>query len=289
MKLNLRSLAFVLLAGTVLAACDPKTTDPGPTPTAATMSFKQGARYEVNSYQTDPTTAQKLSATERTRTWTLVNTSASVYGRANVGVFVDSIIAGGSIITVADSVLLQQSSGSNDVYRYASLAPELDFSGTTVVNVDLGKQWMREVLLNATTANWFVGEAADTVQIDISVPGFQGLKVAVADSAIASTTESVTIGTSSYTATKTTHKLELSVSAIVAIPLLGNQVVKLKSESLSRVTWTVPSLGAIVREERQGKVLDVSGTSVGSVTIPSFTLPVPGYISVMTKVLATGN
>ncbi len=287
--MNARTLVIALLGLTSLAACETTPSDPGPTPPAATMSFKQGARYEMNSYQTDPSTGQKVALTERTRTWTLVNPSASVYGRTGVAVYVDSIIAGGSIITVADSVRLQQQSGTNDIYRYASLAPDLDVSTTSVINVDLGRQWMQEARLNATVAKWFVGEAADTVQMDLAIPGFQGVKIGVADSATASTTESITIGGTSYTATKTTHKLEVSVSVLISIPIVGVQAVKLKSESLARTTWTVPSLGVIAREERQGKVIDVSGTTVSGVTIPSFTLPVTGYVSAMTRVLATGN
>lgn len=268
-----------------LASCTTTPVDQGPAPTPATMSFKQGSRYQFDSYQTDPSTGSKVSATERTRTWTLVNTAGTIQGRSNVAIYIDSVIAGGPLLVVADSVFLQQESGNNDIYRYASLAPELDFSGTSVINIDLGKQWMHEARLNATTANWFVGEAADTVQMsNLSIPGLQGVKVAVADSAIASTADNVTVGGTSYPATKTTHKLELSISAIVAIPILGNTSIKLKTESLSRTTWTIPTLGVIGHEEREGRVIDVSGTTVSGVTIPSFSLPVPGYVSVMTAV-----
>lgn len=283
-------LVWVGVLAASLASCDTNTVDQGPPPAPATMTFKQGARYEFNSYQTDPSTQAKMSATERTRTWTLVNTSASIQGRSNVAVYVDSIIAGGPIIVVADSVFLQQQSGSNDIYRYASLAPELDFSGTSVIDIDLGKQWMHEARLNATTARWFVGEAADTVQMsNLNVPGLQGVKIAFTDSATASANESITIAGTAYTATKTTHKLILSISAIVNIPILGPTPIQLKSESLQRVSWTIPSLGVIAREEREGKVIDVSGTTFSGVTIPSFTLPVPGYISVMTRVIAAGG
>ncbi|MBS1913839.1 MAG: hypothetical protein JST22_17760 [Bacteroidetes bacterium] len=287
--MNGRIITLALLLAAGLAACNTKVIDPGPTPPAASMTFKSGARYQYDSYQTDPTTSEKMSATERTRTWTLVNPSASAYGKTGVAVFIDSIVAGGTIVTVADSVLLEQSSGSNDINRYASLAPELDFSGNVPINVDLGRQWMREATLNATTANWFVGEAADTVQMNLNVPGLQGVKVGVADSAIASAQDNVVVNGTSYTATKTTHSLELSISLLVNVPILGVQAIKVKSETLSRTTWTVPSLGAIAREERQGKVIDVSGSTISGVTIPSFSLPVPGYVSVMTQVLATGN
>lgn len=288
MKPRHLALALVLSAG--LASCTTDPVDPGPTPTPTAMTFKQGARYEFNSYQTDPTTAEKVSATERTRTWTLINKSATVFGRAGVAIYVDSVVAGGPILTVADSAYLQQPSGDNYVFRYASLAPELDFTGASVVDVDLGKQWMQEARLNATTARWFVGESADTVQIPgLAIPGLQGIKVGVGDSSVASAKETITIGGVAYEATRTTHKLELSISALVSIPVLGVQALKLKSESLTRTTWMVPSLGAIAREERDGKVIDVSATTISGVSIPGFTLPVPGYKSSMTRVLATGN
>lgn len=281
---NLAGIALMMVA---LAACDTTPSDPGPTPEPATMSFKQGAQYEFTSYQTDPSTGAEQSITRRTRKWTLANTSATVHGRSNVAVYIDSVIAGGPIITVADTIYLQQQTGTNDVYRYASLAPELDFAGTSIIEVDLGKQWMHESRLNASVARWYVGEAADTVQMDLNVPGLVGLKVAITDSAVASASENITINGTSYPATKTTHKLILSISAIHNLPLLPP--ITLKSESLQRTTWTVPSLGVIAREEREGKVLDVSGTTFGGMTIPSFTLPVPGYYSAMTRVVATGG
>jgi hypothetical protein len=273
-----------------LAACDTNTVDQGPAPTPASMTFKQGARYEFNSYQSDPSTGNKIGATDRTRTWTLVNTSGSVQGRTGVAIYVDSVIAGGSLINLADSVYLQQASGTNDIYRYASLAPDLDFSGTAIVNFDLGKQWMHESRLNATTANWFVGEAADTVTMsNMNVPLLEGIKIAITDSAVGSSADNLTIGGTSYAATKTTHSLRFSISAIINVPIIGNTPVELKSETLARTTWTVPSLGVIAREERQGKVIDVSGGSFSGVAIPSFTIPVPGYSSMMMSVIATGN
>lgn len=281
------NLVGIALLAATFAACDTTPSDPGPAPEPATMSFKQGARYEFTSYQTDPEDGSEQSITRRTRTWTLVNTSATVQGRSNVAVYIDSVIAGGPIITVADTIYLQQQSGTNDIYRYASIAPELDFAGTSVIEVDLGKQWMHEARLNASTARWYVGEASDTVQMDLSVPGLTGIKVAITDSAVASSADNVMIGGTSYPATKTTHKLILSVSALHSLPLLPP--ITLKSESLQRVTWTVPSLGVIVREEREGKVLDVSGTTVGGMSIPSFTLPIPGYISIMNRVVASGG
>jgi hypothetical protein len=285
-KIALASLGLLMMG---LSACQDTITDPGPEPTAASMSFKQGARYEFTSHRTSPSTGTIESGSERQRTWTLVNKSASVQGRSNVAIYVDSVFSGGTIINVADSVYLQQQAGSNFVYRFASLAPELDFAMASAINIDLGREWMQEARLNATTARWFVGEAADTVQMDLSIPGFQGMKVGVADSAIASVTEAITINGQSYTATKTTHKLELSLSAIVAIPIIGNTPIKLTSASLNRTTWIVPELGAIVKEVREGKVLDVSTGTYGSITVPGFQVPVPGYVSTMTRVIATGT
>lgn len=283
-KITLACLAMIAVG---FGACETNPTNPDPNPPAATMAFKQGARYEFTSYRTSPTTGAKDNASERTRVWSLVNASASVYGRSNVAIFVDSVFSAG-IFTLADTVYLQQS-GNNDVYRYASLAPELDIAGTSVVDFDFGKGWMHESRLNATSARWMVGEVADTVQLDLSVPALQGVKIAVADSATASSTENIEVNGVTYPATKTTHKLELSVSAIVTLPIVGNTAIKLKSESLTRTSWTVAQLGAIVKEEREGGVIDVSSGTYGGVNIPGFNLDVPGYVSVMTKVLATGN
>lgn len=280
-------LVLIGVMAASLAACDTNTVDPGPLPDAATMTFKSGARYEFNSYQTDPSTQQKLSATERTRTWTLVNTSGTVQGRSGVAIYVDSVVAGGPIIVVSDSVFLQQQSGTNDIYRYASLAPDLDFSGTAILNFDLGKGWMHESRLNAVSALWLMGEAADTVQMsNLSVPLLTGIKIGITDSAIASAADNLVIGGTSYAATKTTHRLTFKIAALTTVPFF-NQI-SLKTETITRTSWTIPSLGVIAREEREGKRIDVSGGTFGTVSIPSFTIPVPGYFSVMTKVLATG-
>ncbi len=285
-KIALASLGLLMMG---LAGCQDTITDPGPEPEAATMSFKQGARYEFSSYRTDASSGTIESGSQRQRTWTLVNPSASVQGRTGVAVYVDSVFSGGGLINVADSVYLQQQSGSNNVYRYASLAPELDFAMASAVDIDLGREWMQETKLNATTARWFVGEASDTVQMDLNIPGLQGMKVAVVDSAVASAVEDITIGGTTYKATRTTHKLELSLSAIITIPILGNQSIRLTGASLNRTTWMVPSLGAIVKETREGKVLDVSSGTYGTITVPGFQVPVPGYFSTMTRVIATGN
>lgn len=284
-KITLACLA-VIVAG--LGACETTPTDPDPNPPAATISFKQGASYEFTSYRTSPSTGAKDNASERRRVWSMANTSASVYGRSNVAIFVDSVFSAG-IFTLADTVYLQQQSGSNDIYRYASLAPELDIAGTSVIDVNFGKGWMHESRLNATAARWFVGEVADTVQLDLSVPALQGVKIAVTDSATASSTEDITINGVSYPSTKTTHKLELSVSAIITLPIVGTTAVKLKSESLTRTSWTSATLGAIIKEEREGGVIDVSSGTYGGVNIPGFNLDVPGYVSVMTRVIASGN
>jgi len=284
-KITLACMGVMMIC---LAACEDSPSDPGPDPTPSTMSFKSGARYEFTSYTTSPSDGSKNESTERRRVWTLATPSGSAYGRSNVAIYIDSVFSAG-VISLTDTVYLQQQTGTNDIFRYASLAPELDFSGSSVVDLDLGRGWMHEARLNAATARWFVGEAADTVQMDVSIPNLQGIRIAVTDSAVASSADNVTIDGTSYAATKTTHRLELSVSAIVSIPVIGNTSIKLKSESLNRTSWTVPQLGAIVREERDGAVIDVSSGNYGGVSIPGFDLPVPGYVSVMTKVLAVGS
>lgn len=287
--MNRITLACLGLLMFGLAACQETPSDPGPTPDPATMSFKQGARYEFTSYRTSASTGLKDNSSERRRIWSVVSDGGVAHGRSNVGIYVDSVFAGGGIITIADTVYLQQQPGTNDVYRYASLVPELDFAGTSIIGVDLGKTWMHEARLNASTARWFVGEAADTVQMDISFPGFRGVKIGVTDSAVASASESITIDGNNYTATKTTHRLRFAISVIADIPILGTRAIEVKSETMNRTTWTVPQLAAIVREDREGKLINVTAGNYGGVTVPGFELPIPGYYSLMTKVLATGN
>jgi hypothetical protein len=277
-------VALGLSAALFFSACNTKVTDPGTPPPSAQMSFKSGARYQYASNHTDPSNPSQKSDSS-SRVWALVQASATAHGKSNVGVYVDSILAlGGVGAWVVDSVYLQQSTGSNDIYRYASLAPELDFSaGASLVPVDLGKQWSQEARLNATAAAWLVGEASDTIQYDVGIPAVQGMKVAVKDTAVASSVEQMTIDGMSYSTTKTTHKLELSISIIIDIPIVGRTSVKVASESLTRTTWMSHELGAIVREEREGKVINASYSG------QNFQIPVPGYLSVMTKVLAKGN
>lgn len=274
----------LLLLTAVIGGC--KETIVEPPPPAASMTFKQGARYQYSSYHTDPQDSTRKSDSS-SRTWSLLNTSASAHGRSGVVVYIDSVVAlGGVGALVVDTVYLQQSSG--DLYRYASLAPELDFAGATVIDPDLGRDWMRESRPGTTAGGWLVGEASDTIQYNLGIPGVDRLKVTVKDTVTASALENISIDNKSYEATKTTHRLELSFSILVTVtlpPPIGTSVipVKIASESLGRTTWTVPSLGAIVREDRQGRV--INATYEGQ----SYTIPVPGYFTIMTKVLATGG
>jgi len=291
MKTITVTLAALLLLG--VAACNESTTNPTDNPASETMAFKQGAKYEYQTYRTDPNdpgTGTKLDTSEQKKVLTLVNSSASVYGRSGVAVYVDSVFSLAGIFSVSDSTFLQQQSGGNDIYRYASLAPELDFSSIGILDLDLGKDWRHEAKLGASSALWLVGEVADTFQIP-SVPStVKGIKVAVTDSAVSSATESITIGGTSYKTTKTTHSLTLSFTALIDIGL-GTIPIQIPAvQTLSRTTWISTDLGAIVREEREGKIfhfgtLTVPGTGSG-VEIPD--IPVPGYVSIMTKVLATG-
>jgi len=271
------------LAAMSMTACNESTVDPGPEPDSQSMSFKSGARYEYTSYSTDAESGDKTEATERTRVWTLTQTNATVEGKAGVAVYVDSVFNVGGVVDLTDSVYLRQESGSNDVYRYASLAPELDFSG--VGAVDLGSDWMHEAKLNATSAAWLVGRAQDTVDYDPGISGVtvEGLEVSVTDSAVGSAAETVTIGSKEYKTTKTTHKLIVAVTALVKIGPLPTTPLELKTVSLERVSWISHELGAIVREQREGAVIDAAIQGQG------VTIPVPGYHLEMTQVLSAGG
>lgn len=277
--------AIAVSAALAGGGCDElKPTDPGGNqPPAATMSFKQGAQYEYQSYRTDPQTQQRTDTTARRRTWTLVSNSATVQGRTNVAVYIDSVFStGGGFISVSDTAYFHQQTGTNDLYRFASLAPELDVSGVSFL--DIGRTWMHESRLNATSANWQVGEVADTIPNTFGIPLVGGFRVAVTDSAVASSVENppAPYAGPAVQATKTTHRLTFKVSVLTQV---GNLVVPvtITTTSLTRTTWTVPSLGAIVMEQREGKVIDVNYQGQG------FQIPVPGYVSFMTKVIATGG
>lgn len=280
-------ISIALCAALAFAACKETTTDPEPTPDPQQMSFKSGARYEYLSYSTDAETRQKVDPTERTRTLTLVQTNATVHGQSGVAVYIDSIFNVGGVLDVNDSVYLRQQSGTNNVFRYASLISELDFTGIGVV--ELGRDWRREAHLGATTAAWLTGREQDTIPYDPGISGVtvEGLEVAVTDSAVASSIEKVTVGTTEYETTKTTHKLILSITALVKVGPLPTAPIELKTVSLNRTIWVAPALGAVVREEREGTVvnaqLDVSGETRG------ITIPIPGSVLIMTKVLSTGG
>jgi hypothetical protein len=276
-------LAIALLLGAV--ACEKIPVDPGIQPDPASMTFKSGARYEYESYHTDAVSGQRTDSTSRRRTWTLVNANATAYGKTGVAVYVDSVFAtAGGLINVADSVYLKQET-NNDVYRYASIAPEFDVSGISFL--DIGRTWMHEAKLNATSAYWFVGDVADTMTIPTGLPGLDQVRVALTDSAVASTNENVTIGGTTYKATKTTHHLVLGFY-VLGIPIVNS--LKVASETLIRTTWMVPELGAIVKETREGKMISVNQSipGLGGQTA-AFAIPVPGYYSELKGVLATGN
>ena len=284
MKNFLFSLAA--LAALTMVACEDSTpVDPEPVDSEQ-MAFKSGARYEYNSYSTDPETGAKQDLTERNRTWTLVQSGASVQGKTGVAMFIDSIFSLGGVVDLTDTIYLRQESGTNQVYRYASLAPELDFSGFEAI--DLERDWMYETRLNATSASWFVGRTQDTIPYDPGITGVtvDGLELAITDSAVASVVETLTIDGADYKTTKTTHKLLLSITVIGKVGPIP-AAVPLKTFSLERNSWVSPTLGAIVREEREGAVIDASfdlgGQSQG------VTIPVPGYKLMMTSVLSTGG
>lgn len=279
----LRTLGLVAVAAMTLAACTDTPTTPD-NPAAASMTFKTGARYEYESYMTDPTTQVRRDTSARRRTWTLVNAGASVHGQTGVAVYIDSLFStGGGFINVTDSVLLQQRS-NNDVYRYASMLAELDFATEVPLlgSLDIGRDWQHEVRLNSTVGIWLSDEIADTLPSPVSLPGVTGIKVSVTDSSIGSTTENVTIGGQSYATTKATHSIRLSVHALIGAGQFAVPI-EVGSASIGRTIWIAPSLGAIVKEIREGKVLDVAYQGQG------FSVPIPGYVSTMTRVIATGG
>ncbi|KXK57520.1 MAG: hypothetical protein UZ07_CHB004000517, partial [Chlorobi bacterium OLB7] len=61
----------------------------------------------------------------------------------------------------------------------------------------------------------------------------------------------------SYKTTKTTHRLDLKFSVIVNLGFGGDQVVALNTNSITRTTWTSAELGAIIREEREAKAINL--------------------------------
>ena len=288
MNRNIFRLWIALVIGTGLIACEESDpSDPNDNPPAEQMVFKNGSQYEFTTYSTDPSTNVKVDATERTRRVTLVNQTFSAYGETGVALYLDSLFTVGGVVEVIDSLLLRQQSGTNDVYRYASLAPELDFTG--LAEIDLGKEWMHEARLGSSSARWLVGSARDTIPYDITVPGVttKGLEVSIVDSVVASAVESVTIEGQSYPTTKTTHHLiiALTVLAEIGVPPLALPVsYEVKSVTLERLSWTSSALGVIVKEEREGSVIDakidIEGTEQG------VNIPIPGYRSELTRVIS---
>lgn len=278
-------VSMAALAALTISACKESTTEPEPTPDPQQMSFKSGARYEYSSYSTDAETKQKVDITERTRTLTLAQVNGSAYGESGVAIYVDSIFNVGGVLDVNDTVYLRQQSGANNVFRYGSLLPEVDFTGLGVLNLE--REWKREAHLGASSAAWITGRAQDTIPYDPGIPGLisHGLEIAVTDSAVASTTEKISVGGTEYETTKTTHKLILSVTALGALEALPNFItpVELKTVSLTRTVWVSSALGAIVREEREGAVISAEWEGKG------VSLPIPGSMLIMTRVLSTGG
>lgn len=277
-----RNLLFGLVISIGLYGCDETDPiDPGPDPDPQEMSFKEGARYEFNTYATDAETDEKVALSERTKVWTLAETNVSFEGKSGVAMYLDSIFNLG-VVDVVDTVYLDQET-NNDIYRHALLIPELDLSVIGITDLVFTSDWRHEAKLGATNANWFVGQVRDTFQYETGIDVIKGFVLTLTDSAVASSEESIMIDGTSYTSTKTTHKLELALTALFeqgpfVVPL------QLKSVSLNRYTWTVPSLGVIAREEREGAVIEAEfqGQSIPPI-------PIPGYVSVMTEVLATGG
>ena len=269
--------AFLAIA---FAACT-ESPSTGPAPTPATMSFKQGARYEFTSYHTDPQTSQKQDTSERRRVWTLANGNASVYGQTGVAVYVDSVFGIGGVLSVMDSVYLQQRSG-NDIYRYASIAPEFDISGIPLFDL---RQWMHEARLNATAASWDVGQLSDTLPLSmlgVNIPGVQYATLGISDEVDSSMVENLTLAGRTLVTTKTVHRLSLGLKLYVS--LLGTLTpIDIPLDGLYRRTWVSAELGTIVKEDREAKVLSASYT--GS----NFSIPVPGYHSELTSVISTGQ
>lgn len=278
---------IALLAAISLAACTETPTTPD-NPASASMTYRQGARYQYESYQTDPATDARRDSSARRRTWTLINPSGSVEGRTSVAVYVDSLFTtAGGFVNVTDSVLIQQQPGTNDVFRFSSLITEANqFNFISEVpflsGLDLGSDWQQEVRLNSTSGLWRGNELSDTVPNTFGIPAVSGFKVALVDSAVASAVENVVIAGTTYSTTKSTHHLRLSISALVNLGGFTTPI-ELTSVSIVRTVWVAPSLGTIVKEHRQGKVVQVNYQGQG------FEIPIPGYHSELTAVLSAGG
>ncbi|HVK38687.1 MAG TPA: hypothetical protein VNA88_09160 [Candidatus Kapabacteria bacterium] len=284
--MNRMTLGTALLAALTLAACTDTATTPPDTPPSTTMTYRQGARYQYESYQTEPATDARRDTSARRRTWTLVNTNASVEGRTGVAVYVDSLFTtAGGFVNVTDSVLIHQQSGTNDVYRFSSLITEAN--EVSIVSevpflggLDFGSKWQQEARLNSTTGIWRGNELSDTVPNTFNIPLITGFKLAIVDSAVASSVENVTIGGATYAATKSTHHLHLSVTALFGTTF--PPPIEVASSTILRTVWVVPALGTIVKEHREGKVIQVNYQGQG------FTIPIPGYHAELTSVLSAG-
>lgn len=275
--MNLRTVwPLVALVAIGLGACsetDP--IDPNDDPDPASMTYTTGARYAYTSYATDPEDGRKVDASEREGTMTLVGTNLTVQGRSGVALYLDSIFGLAGNFEVLDSLRLQQESGSNDIYRYTAIAQELNLGG--LGDLDLGRTWQHEARLNAKTASWFVASVADTIPYENDAIPFEslGLEVVLSDSAVASTTETVTIGGTAYQTTKTTHSLRLAFRYLPVLPIVGVTPITITSVALSREIWIAPSLGMVVREVREGRVVESEFSVQGNGG--DISIPIPGY------------
>lgn len=285
MKMNSIGMMMSLSAAiaVLFVACDETTpADPNDNPAAQQMNFQTGARYAYTSYSTDPNSGEKINETERNRELTLVGTNLSVQGRTGVALYLDSIFGIGGNFEVLDSLRLQQQAGTNDVFRFGPLAPELSFTG--FVDIDLRPAWMHEARLGSTSASWFSGSVADTIPYSIpEVPlNSDGIEIGLRDSAVGSSVESIMVGGRSVSTTRTRHSLTLSLSYLVELPIVGMTPIEFASVSLTREIWFSAELGAIVRESREGKVVDAD------VPVPNFdaniSIPIPGYYLEMTSI-----
>ncbi len=276
-------MSLTAVMAVLFVACDEATpVDPEDNPASQQMNFQSGARYAYTSYSTDPNSGEKIGETERNRELTLVGTSLAVQGRTGVALYLDSIFGIGGNFEVLDSLLLYQEPGTNNVYRYGPLAPELSFTG--FVDIDLRPAWMHEARLGSSSASWFSGSIADTIPYTIpSVPlNSEGIEISLSDSAVGSSIETVAVGGESVATTRTTHSLTLSLSYLVELPIVGITPIEFASVALTREIWFSAELGAIVRERREGRVIDAE------VPVPNFdaniSIPIPGYYLEMVSI-----
>jgi hypothetical protein len=109
----------------------------------------------------------------------------------------------------------------------------------------------------------------------------EGLEVRLTDSAVASSREDMTIDGRSVAVTKTTHSLRISFNYLIVSPF-GTIPIEITSVTLQRTIWISPELGTVVREEREGKLVESSFSFEGNDADVS--IPIPGYVFFMTEI-----